>query len=147
MTYRILFVCLGNICRSPTAEAVTRQKAHALGLDIEIDSAGTAGWHEGNPPYGPMQEAALAQGYDMSALRARQVTSSDADRFDLIIAMDEQNRTDLSHLETEVALFTDYARGVDAYFVPDPYYTRDFNGALTLIETCADGLLAKIQEL
>ena len=145
MTYRILFVCLGNICRSPTAEAVTRAKAMALGVDLQIDSAGTAGWHEGKPPYGPMQAAARAQGYDMSHLRARQVRDQDAHDFDLIVAMDAENRADLAHLDAPVALFTDYGPQTGMTEVPDPYYTSDFDGALALIETCADGLLEDLR--
>lgn len=144
MTHRILFVCLGNICRSPTAEAVTRAKARALGLALEFDSAGTAGWHAGKPPYGPMQDAARSRGYDMSDLRARQVRRSDASAFDLIIAMDGQNLRDLAELGLAARLFTEFApqSGTDA--VPDPYYTRDFDGALALIEICAEGLLADL---
>jgi protein-tyrosine phosphatase len=147
MTYRILFVCLGNICRSPTAEAVTRAKAQRLGLDVEVDSAGTAGWHVGKPPYGPMQASARAKGYAMSDLRAREVCAADGGRFDVIVAMDDQNRKDLSFLGVPIALFTDYAPLAGAAFVPDPYYTRDFDGALELIETCADGLLASLQDV
>lgn len=77
MSYRILFVCLGNICRSPTAEAVTRAKAAERGLDVVVDSAGTGCWHLGKPPYAPMQATARAKGYDLSALRARLVTKAD----------------------------------------------------------------------
>jgi len=145
MIHSILFVCLGNICRSPTAEAVTRTKVRSLGLDVQIDSAGTAGWHIGTPPYGPMQDAARARGYDMSDLRAREVVPTDAQRFDLILAMDEENLCDLQGLGIPARLFTDYAPHMGASFVPDPYYTRDFDGALCLIEVCADGLLADLQ--
>jgi len=146
MTHRILFVCLGNICRSPTAEAVTRAKARLRGIEIDIDSAGTGDWHIGKPPYGPMQVAARAQGYEMSDLRARQVRASDAQDFDLVIAMDEDNRRDLAHLNRPVVLFTDYAAASAATEVPDPYFTRDFDGALDLIETCADGLLDALEQ-
>ena len=146
MTHRILFVCLGNICRSPTAEAVTRAKARLRGIEIDIDSAGTGDWHIGKPPYGPMQVAARAQGYEMSDLRARQVRASDAQDFDLVIAMDEDNRRDLAHLNRPVVLFTDYAAASAATEVPDPYFTRDFDGALDLIETCADGLLDVLEQ-
>lgn len=145
MTHRILFVCLGNICRSPTAEAVTRAKARARGIEIEIDSAGTGDWHVGKPPYGPMQTAARARGYDLSTLRARQVERADAQRFDLIIAMDDENRADLEMLGAPIRLFTEYAPGSGATAVPDPYFTRDFDGALALIEACADGLLSELE--
>lgn len=143
MTHRILFVCLGNICRSPTAEAVTRAKAAARGLDLTLDSAGTGTWHLGKPPYGPMQTAAHAKGYDLSTLRARQVSPADFGAFDLIIAMDAENMADLAAFgpADRVSLFTDFAPDTTATHVPDPYFTRDFEGALALIERCADGLL------
>lgn len=96
MTHRILFVCLGNICRSPTAEAVTRAKAEARGLPLVLDSAGTGDWHIGKPPYAPMQGVARAAGYDLSMLRARQVARPDFQEFDLIIAMDEDNAATLA---------------------------------------------------
>ena len=138
----ILFVCLGNICRSPAAEAVARARAP----DLTFDSAGTAGWHVGNPPYRQMQAAASARGIAMSDLRARQVATADFDRFDLILAMDRANRADLERLRgpgngAELRLFAEYGPGGD---VPDPYYTRDFDGCLDLIETCLDGLLAEL---
>lgn len=140
---KVLFVCLGNICRSPSAEGVFRAVC-----DIECDSAGTAGWHVGKPPYGPMQEAARARGYDFSNLRARQFSVQDFDRFDLILGMDASNIEDIEALrplgsETPVRLFTDYVE--DADHVPDPYYTRDFDGALDLIERCADALVADLR--
>lgn len=128
---RILCVCLGNICRSPTAEVVLR--AHLP--NARIDSAGTAGWHIGKPPYGPAITAAATRGHDLSPLRARQVTRADADAFDLILAMDADNLSDLRTLMPEaqekLTLFLDPIGGGD---VPDPYYTRDFDGALDLIE-------------
>lgn len=144
MAYGILFVCLGNICRSPTAEAVTRVKADRLGLNLRLDSAGTGDWHIGKPPYGPMQTAALGSGYDLSDLRARQVTRADEDAFDLILAMDADNQRDLAAIGITSTLFTDYARMPAVTDVPDPYFTRDFSGALELIERCADGLLATL---
>lgn len=143
MTQRILFVCLGNICRSPTAEAVTRAKAAERGVLLELDSAGTGDWHIGKPPYGPMQAAARARGYDLSTLRARQVSRADFDAFDRIIVMDGDNASELAAFGStdRVTRFTDYAPGCGAAHVPDPYFTRDFDGALALIEACADGLL------
>lgn len=141
MTTRILFVCLGNICRSPAAEGVFR----ALAPDIETDSAGTSGWHLGEPPYGPMQAAASARGLDISDLRARRFEPGDFSSFDLIIAMDDANLRDIEAQrpagnETPVRLFTDFAPGAGMDHVPDPYYTRDFEGTLDLIEDAARGL-------
>jgi len=141
---RILFVCLGNICRSPSAEAVTRAKAPHLTLD----SAGTAGYHVGSAPYGAMQAAATPRGYPMDDLRARQFSPRDFNGFDLIIAMDDSNLADIeakrpSGSDTPVVLFTDYGPN-DGSAVPDPYYTRDFDGCLNLIEVCADGLVAAL---
>ena len=91
-----------------------------------------------------MQDAAAAKGYDMSNLRARQVTPTDAHAFDLIIAMDDENLRDLKAMGLPARLFTDYAPNSGVTYVPDPYYTRDFDGALALIEDCADGLLSTL---
>jgi len=141
MARKILFVCLGNICRSPTAEAVFR----SLETGAEVDSAGTSGWHINEPPYGPMQQAARARGYDMSNLRARGFVVEDFDRFDLIIGMDQNNLGNIEALRpsgntTPVRLFTDYAGGAGMDHIPDPYYTRDFDATLDLIELAAEGL-------
>ena len=141
MPTRILFVCLGNICRSPAAEGVFR----ALCPEVQTDSAGTSDWHVGEPPYGPMQAAARARGLDISDLRARQVTPADFDAFDLLIAMDQGNMDKIEALrprgnQTPLRLFTDYAPQSGMDHVPDPYYTRDFDGCLDLIEAAAKGL-------
>lgn len=146
MTNRILFVCLGNICRSPAAEGVAR----ALLPGVEIDSAGTSDWHVGEAPYGPMQAAARARGIDLSPLRARQFAAADFHAFDLILAMDDKNLRTIEALRpagsaTPVRLFTDYAPETGADHVPDPYYTRDFDGALDLIEAAAAGLKRALQ--
>jgi protein-tyrosine phosphatase len=135
---RIVFVCLGNICRSPAAEGVMR----TLAPELTLDSAGTGGWHVGDAPYGAMQDAAAARGIDLSGLRARQFGTTDFDRFDLIVAMDVQNKVDIDRLRpggntTPVQCFADTD-------VPDPYYTRDFDGALDMIEVAARRLLADI---
>jgi protein-tyrosine phosphatase len=140
---KVLFVCLGNICRSPSAEGVFRELSSA-----KTDSAGTGGWHVGSPPYGPMLEAAARRGYDFSDLRARQFSSRDFDSFDLIIGMDDANISDIEALRpsgnsTPVRLFTDYC-DTTMTEVPDPYYTRDFDVALDLIERCAKGLQSEI---
>ncbi|MCL6283425.1 low molecular weight phosphotyrosine protein phosphatase [Ruegeria sp. 2012CJ41-6] len=141
MTHRILFVCLGNICRSPAAEAVFR----ALMPEAHTDSAGTSDWHVGKPPYAPMQAAARARGIDMSDLRGRQFSGADFKRFDLIIAMDANNLADIEAQRpvghaTPVHLLTDFAPETGMDHVPDPYYTRDFDQALDLIERGARGL-------
>lgn len=113
--------------------------------EVQTDSCGTAAWHVGKPPYGPMQAAAGARGYDLSDLRARRIDRHDFEAFDLIIAMDAQNVSDLEALRpagnaTPVRVFTEFAPGVGMDYVPDPYYTRDFAGALQLIEEAAAGL-------
>ncbi len=146
---RILFVCLGNICRSPSAEGVFRALSQQAGLDLAIDSAGIGGWYIGKAPYGPMQAAALQRGYDLSSLRARQFGSTDFENFDLIIGMDAENIADMERQRpagntTTLHLFTDYARDTGADHVPDPYYTRDFDGALALIEEASFGLIATL---
>ncbi|HKL69777.1 low molecular weight protein-tyrosine-phosphatase [Salibaculum sp.] len=135
---RVLFVCLGNICRSPAAEGVVRSRLPDLGLD----SAGTGGWHVGAPPYGPMQAAARARGHDLSDLRARQFDPSDFEAFELIFAMDAANLRDIEAQRppgnaTRVENFAELAGAAE---VPDPYYTRDFEGCLDLIEACAEAL-------
>ena len=135
---RIVFVCLGNICRSPAAEGVMRK----LAPHLTLDSAGTGGWHVGDAPYGPMQDAAMRQGIDLGGLRARQFTRADFDDFDLIVAMDRQNEADIERLRpdgntTPVQCLADTD-------VPDPYYTRDFAGVLAMIERAATRLLTDI---
>ena len=137
----VLFVCLGNICRSPTAEAVFRQVAPG----VDCDSAGTGGWHIGKPPYGPAITAAETRGFPMKDLRARQFSPDDFDRFDLIIAMDRTNRADIEALrpkgsETPVRLMLDYLPEAGIKDVPDPYYTRDFETALDLVEAACRAL-------
>ena len=146
MSKRILFVCLGNICRSPTAEAVFE---NASAKRFAVDSAGTAGWHQGKAPYSPMQEAAQARGIDMSHLRARQFSAQDFDDFDLILGMDDQNLQDINALrpngnDTPVHNLADYG-SLGHSFVPDPYYTRDFEQALDIIEDATKGLLDQLQ--
>lgn len=150
---RILCLCLGNICRSPTAEAVLRARAAALGLPLVVDSAGTGDWHAGEAPDRRAQVAARARGYDMSGLRARQIVAADFTRFDLILAMDAQNLADARALAppgatARIARFLDAAGMPDAGTggnVPDPWYTGGFDPVLTLIETAAGRLLQRLQ--
>ncbi len=145
----ILIVCLGNICRSPTAEAVLRARLAAAGLDIEVDSAGTGDWHVGEAPHVEMTEAAAAKDYDIAALRARQIAPADFARFDLILAADPSNLRDIEAIRpagntTPVMLFAPLSgSGQDA--IPDPYFTGDFAGALALVEAACDGLIAQLQ--
>jgi len=151
---RILFVCLGNICRSPTAEAVLRVLAarEAPELGLEVDSAGTAGYHVGEPPDPRMRAAAARRGYHLEALRARVVAPDDFERFDLILAMDRENLTVLrrrapaaSH--ERLRLFLEFAAHGDREEVPDPYYggPNGFEEVLDLVEAAARGLLAHLR--
>jgi protein-tyrosine phosphatase len=153
--HRVLMVCLGNICRSPTAEGVLRHLAakEAPQLALEVDSAGTADYHIGAPPDPRSQRAALRRGIDISALQARQVAADDFSRFDLILAMDAENLRELQAMRprnsrARLQLFLDYAPSLGRVDVPDPYY-RDaaaFEEVLDLSTAAARGLLADLQE-
>ncbi|WP_100641907.1 low molecular weight protein-tyrosine-phosphatase [Alteromonas facilis] len=146
----VLFVCLGNICRSPTAEAVFRSKAKDAGLNLKIDSAGTHGYHIGKAPDKRSQKAGIARGYDFKGLACRRVDDDDFIAFDHIFAMDEDN---LQHLlercpdehKSKVQLFLTL---IDNEFeeVPDPYYggQRGFELVLDLIEEASDALINKL---
>ena len=150
MIKSVLFVCLGNICRSPTAECIFREKAKISKLDIFCDSAGTASWHVGSFPYQPMQLAAKNRGFDISKLRARQIKIADFNEFDLLVVMDQENRSNLQNLCPEqsdkVHLLTDYSlKDLEYDYVPDPYYTRNFKQALDIIETSLNGLVKTLK--
>lgn len=127
MSGSVLFVCLGNICRSPLAEAAFRIEADRRGLDVEVDSAGTGDWHVGRPPDERAQAVARGHGVDVSHLRARQVTVQDFRRFDHIVALDKQN---LAHLQgmrppgarAELSLLLDHVEGREGEPVADPYH-------------------------
>ncbi len=146
---KVLFVCMGNICRSPTAEGVFRKMVNEGPLKgkIDIDSAGTHGYHEGAPPDPRAVEHAAKRGYDLTALRAREVSPSDFERFDYVIAMDETNRKHLrsicpTRLQNKIELLLDYGGEDGEYEVPDPYHgkAQDFEVALDLIEAGCEGL-------
>ncbi|WP_202940849.1 low molecular weight protein-tyrosine-phosphatase [Alteromonas macleodii] len=148
----VLFVCLGNICRSPTAEAVFKHKAAQAGLNIEIDSAGTHGYHIGNPPDKRSQAAGVERGYSFKGLKCRRVDESDFERFDFILAMDNSNLANLhgmspSQYHDKIKLFLDFANAEDKE-VPDPYYggKRGFELVLDLIEEASDGLITHIKQ-
>lgn len=152
---KVLFVCLGNICRSPAAEGVFRALLEREGLDGEItcDSAGTGAWHIGNPPDSRMVRAARYRDVDLGGLRARQASSADFGRFDYILAMDGDNLGNLLRLKPEgyeghLGRFLDFAPGAGRQDVPDPYYGGEdgFELVLDLIERAAEGLLADIRE-
>lgn len=152
---KILFVCLGNICRSPTAEGVLRAIAarDAPELQLELDSAGTADYHIGEPPDPRTCAGAKRRGYDLSGLRARLVTREDFERFDLILAMDQSNLATLRSRapaagKNRLHLLLEFAPETGLLEVPDPYY-RDasaFEQVIDLSEAAARGLLAEIRK-
>jgi protein-tyrosine phosphatase len=153
---KVLFVCFGNICRSPTAEGVFRHllAQEAPDLRVEVDSAGTAGYHIGHPPDLRSQRAAHARGIDLSGLRARQVTAEDFLRFDLILAMDRDNLQELAAMRpaesrARVRLFLEYAPELGRTEMPDPYYgdARGFEEVLNLAAAASRGLIAALQKV
>ncbi|KVL52168.1 phosphotyrosine protein phosphatase [Burkholderia territorii] len=150
----ICFVCLGNICRSPTAEGVMRHQVDAAGLAdrIAIDSAGTGDWHVGEPPDTRAQAAARTRGYDLSALRARQVSAADFERFDLLLAMDEANFAELRRRcppghRDKVRLLMEFAPGATETEVADPYFggAQGFETVLDQVERACAGLLETLR--
>jgi protein-tyrosine phosphatase len=150
----VLFVCLGNICRSPTAEGVFRYVAARAGINsaLHIDSAGTGAWYLGSPPDARAMQAARRRGYDLSALRARRVAPEDFQRFGWILAMDEDNLRALESLRPgsfagHLGLLLDLAPELATREVPDPYYggPDGFEQVLDLIETAAKALLARVR--
>ncbi len=150
---RILFVCMGNICRSPTAEGIFRHKVENASLEssIEIDSAGTHAYHIGSPPDPRAQSAAKKRDIDLSPLRARRVVTNDFIQFDYVIAMDKSNYEDLEAIcpsghENKIHLFLNYSNNIETE-VPDPYYGsgNGFEIVLNLIENAAEGLLKHLQ--
>lgn len=155
MIYRVLFVCMGNICRSPTAEGVLRQfvRQNNLGDKVEVDSAGTHGYHVGEAPDSRTQRAAAVRGYNLSQLRARKVARQDLDYFDLILAMDKNNLDNLQRLASpeqheKIKLFMDFSKNFDDNEVPDPYYGlgHGFDLVLDMVEDAAQGLIEDIKD-
>jgi protein-tyrosine phosphatase len=153
--HRLLFVCLGNICRSPMAEGVFRQVAEEAGVAhlFEIDSAGMGDWHTGDAPDARAQKAARRRGIDISGQTARKVELEDFDDFDLLIAMDASNVADLYDLAPhearhKIRRFLEYAPHLGTMDVPDPYYgaAAGFDHALDLIEAASRALLADLTE-
>ena len=151
--HRVLFVCMGNICRSPTAEGVFRHimTARSPALSIHIDSAGTHAYHVGEPPDPRAQRAAARRGIDLSPIRARRVQPDDFTRFDWILAMDELNRAQLEALAPpefpgQLRMFLEFAPKLGRIDVPDPYYggANGFEYVLDLAEEAASGLLEAI---
>lgn len=155
MKTRVLFVCLGNICRSPTAEAVMRRKLQNRNLErwFEISSAGTGNWHVGEAPDARATQAAMTRGYDMSELRAKQIAESDFKHYDLVLAMDRSNVTNMrricpsGHL-SKIGLLMDYVPHASVDEVPDPYYGNEdgFNLVLDLLEDACDSLINTVCE-
>ncbi|OAN18360.1 protein-tyrosine-phosphatase [Photobacterium jeanii] len=148
-TYKVLVICMGNICRSPTGEAVLRHKAQQLGCDIEVDSAGTIAYHQGEQADPRAVEAGEKRGYDFSSIRARRIQPDDFTRFDKLLVADRNNLEDVlaqcpPHLQHKVALFLSYG-STDNDEIPDPYYggARGFEHVLDLIEDAADRFLAQ----
>jgi len=151
---KVLFVCMGNICRSPTALGVFRKLLQEEGLDnvIEIDSAGTHGYHVGEPPDRRAQETAVRRGIDLSDLRARHVQPEDFFNFDYVLAMDQDNYLSLSRIcppgtERKLMLYLDFAPHLRTREVPDPYYggPTGFEQVFDMVEAAAQGLLADIR--
>ncbi len=153
MPVRVLFVCLGNICRSPTAHGVFEARVRRAGLagQISVDSAGTGDWHVGRPPHKSTLVAARRRGYELKHHRARQVCVADFRAFDYMLAMDRSNLADLQRLApsgatSRIGLFLDYHHDVNLMEVPDPYGggAADFDRVLDMVETTSDALLLSI---
>ena len=152
---KVLFVCMGNICRSPTAEGVFRRKLSENELDgrVEVASAGTHGYHVGEAPDQRTQRAAARRGYDLSRIRARKIAAQDFEYFDLILAMDRNSLEALHRVgprerHDRLGLFMDYARNFDDDEVPDPYYGlgQGFDLVLDMVEDATNGLIAVIRQ-
>ena len=154
---RVLFVCLGNICRSPLAEGLFQQKVIDAGLAdrVEVDSAGTGNWHVGAPPDRRMAATAAAKGTDLSRLRARQLARADLDDYDHVFVMDKQNLHDTLALDpdgdhgTRVRLFREFDPEPGDYQVPDPYYGGDegFERVFAIADRTTDAILDRLRDI
>ncbi|MEY3895703.1 MAG: hypothetical protein RLZZ214_1222 [Verrucomicrobiota bacterium] len=152
--HRVLFVCLGNICRSPAAEIIFRNQVVVAGREqeFEIDSAGTIGHHQGAPPDARMAESLRQKGFQVAG-SARQIQAADLEKFDLIVTMDESNLTDVRQLDTtggwhaKIQPFVSFCRHHDDLRVPDPYYggQRGFDHVIHLLEDGCEGILAALK--
>ena len=147
----VLFVCMGNICRSPSAEAVFRHKMNEKGIDLTIDSAGTTGSHAREKPDHRAQKIGVERGYSFDKIKARKITEEDFTKFDMVLAMDEHNVKELKKVAPDaqhekIQLFLEYAENHEELEVPDPYYggARGFKFVLELVEDASDGLLKKL---
>lgn len=152
--FRVLFVCLGNICRSPAAEGIFRRIARERGLIVEVDSAGTSGWHEGEPADSRMRRAARHRGYDLTSI-SRPVRRSDFDRFDMLVAMDDSNYDNLREMamtkeeEDKIVRMADFLDRKDYDHIPDPYYggADGFDLVIDLLEEASENLADEIQDV
>lgn len=147
--FKVLVVCMGNICRSPTAQSIIEKKCQEAGLDIDIDSAGTIDYHRGKAPDPRAVQAAKLRGYDLSGLKARQVEQQDFDKADLILAADHDNLADLQAMaedehQVKVHLLLEYAQ-LGPQAIPDPYYGGDegFKQVIDLLEQASDNLVKR----
>ncbi|WP_182201472.1 low molecular weight protein-tyrosine-phosphatase [Paraliobacillus salinarum] len=149
----VLFVCLGNICRSPMAEAVFRRLVEEEGIadKFHIDSAGIGDWHVGNPPHEGTRKILEQRNISYEGMQARQVVKADWEKFDYIVAMDQQNMHDLEAIEKEVegvkvARLMDYVEKAEEENVPDPYFTKNFDYTYHLVDKGCKALLAEIKQ-
>jgi len=149
----VLFICMANVCRSPSAEAIFRHKANEQGLSsLKVDSAGTVGAHARQKPDHRAQKVGIEKGYSFSGIKARKVSVKDFETFDLILAMDNHNVDELKkvapeHLHHKIKLFLEFAKNHEESEVPDPYYggVNGFRFVLELVEDASDGLLKAIK--
>ena len=148
----ILFICLGNICRSPTAEAVFKRRSKDAGISVWCDSAGTGGYHQGEPLDHRAMSTGRKRGYSFAGQQSRKIEPEDFETFDLVLAMDKQNLAILKQRcpqehQHKLALFLDYAPHSDAQEVPDPYYGGDhgFDHVVDLIEMASEGLIKAVK--